>query len=167
MSEEAPPVVMDEEEGLPLTRRASWDTSRLARLTEAQLMKPAPDDFDFSLEDSVQDATAMLEVEHLSQLRYKLVPARVSEQAFWRSLFYELSKRPEPQRAQAPSLTLPTGAGEPPRASGAAPTKPLNTAPPRACSAQQTPGGVPYTPCGTSTYGYEDDFNAQTPARRQ
>ena len=58
-----------------------------------KLVAPPPGDFRFDLLQSVPAVVAALKVDNqLRSARYDLVPSRISEDAFWRAFFYEVSR---------------------------------------------------------------------------
>uniref|UniRef100_A0A5S6QDR4 BSD domain-containing protein n=1 Tax=Trichuris muris TaxID=70415 RepID=A0A5S6QDR4_TRIMR len=68
---------------------------------------PAGCDFSFNFSSYVSQARGALEADsNLQQLRFALVPKKISEEAFWRNYFYRVSLIKRAAKQEAP---LPTG----------------------------------------------------------
>ena len=124
-----------------------------------------PDEFDFVLEERVQEAKKLLADERVQDMRYNLVPSELSEAEFWKRLFYVLSTADASMRT--PSKPAAFEAYE-----DFAAVTPCCDESRAACTSfslnpmarPSAPGMDYYTPRGTAVGAY-DDF-AMTPPRR-
>ena len=136
-----------------------------AQISEDVVLNTAvPDEFDFALEERVQEAKKLLADDQVQDMRYNLVPSELTEAEFWRRLFYTLSIAESVRTPSRPTAfeAYEDFAGVTPRCddSRAACTAfSLNPA------ARPSALAMDYTPRGTAVGAYDDDF-ATTPPRR-
>ena len=89
-----------------LSTPMNW-RSRIAGMDDDELVRqPAPESFQFALEDNLSAAREVLQDERVALLRYRLVPSQMDEAQFWRALFYRLSQPDIVRRTSEPEEVL-------------------------------------------------------------